>query len=309
MKHILTSWRRRPGPFVGTLVALILAAVLMTAIACLMGTSVTWTVAPERLAGATVVVTGRQEVHVTSGTGANASTDTLSLPSYRRVPATLATRLTHLPGVAESVADMSFPLGLQLPNGRITSGTATTGPFMGHGWQSAVLTPFVPRRGHAPQTATQVVVGVGLATRFHLRVGDAIRLAGEDLPAFGIVGNCKQPQRGSSSGHRVVLHPAEAAALTVTLVGGSRGIIADPGVRAGVAARVRSSLGSTFTVWTGERRGKAEYLGAERDALNLRQFASQVGGDLIVSALFVLATAVALSVAQRCRSFFLLRAA
>jgi putative ABC transport system permease protein len=309
MRHLFMSWHRRPGPFVGTLVALMVAAILMTAIACLLGTSLTWTVPPERLAGATVVVTGHQEVRVTSGTGANASTDTLPLPSYRRVPTALAARLAHLPGVAQSVADISFPLGLQLPNGRITSGTAA-GPFLGHWWQSAVLTPFVPRRGHAPHTATQVVVGAGVATTFHLRVGDAIRLAGEDLPAFRVVGIAGSPRGDPAQDTALFFTPVEAAALyghagQADLVG----IIADPGVRASVlAARVRSSLGSSFTVWTGESRGKAESLGSATDALNLRQFASQVGGDLIVSALFVLATAVALSVAQRRRSFSLLRA-
>ena len=104
--------------------------------------------------------------------------------------------------------------------------------------------------------------------------------------------------------------PAEAAALyghagQADLVG----ILADPGIRAvKIAALVRSSLGDGFTVWTGESRGKAENLGAATDALSLQQFTSQVGSDLIVIALFVLAAAVALSVAQRRRSFSLLRA-
>jgi putative ABC transport system permease protein len=310
MKHILMSWRRRPAPFVGTFVALTVAAVLMTAIACLLGTALTWTVPPERLAATTVVVTAHQQVRVASGSAANASTDTLPLLSYRRVPAALAARVADVPGVVAAVADVSFPLAIQLPNGRTTSGTAATGPLTGHGWQSAVLTPFVMRQGHVPQGATQVVVGAGLATTFHLRIGEAIRLAGDDLPAFLVVGIASSPSGNPTQDSSVFFDPAEAAGLyghagQADLVG----VITEPGVRTSVvAARVRSALGNGFTLWTGESRGKVENLGAATDARDLEQFSAQVGGDLVLSALFVLAATVAVSVAQRRRSFSLLRA-
>jgi putative ABC transport system permease protein len=310
VKQILMSWRRRPAPFVGTLVALTVAAVLVTAIACLLGTSLTWTVPPERLAATNVVVTAHQQVRVTSGSGASASTDTLPLLSYRRVPSALAARAAHVPGVAAAVADESFPLAIELPNGRTTSGTAATGPLTGHGWQSAVLTPFVMRQGHVPHDATQVVVGAGLATTFQLGIGDVVRLAGDDLPAFRVVGIASSPSENPTQDSSVFFAPDEAAALyghagQADLVG----VIAEPGVRTSVvAARVRSALGSGFTLWTGENRGKGENLGAATDARDLEQFSAQIGGYLVLSALFVLAAAVAVSVAQRRRSFSLLRA-
>jgi putative ABC transport system permease protein len=310
MRHILTSWRRRPGSFLGTLVALTVAAVLMTAVACLLGTSLSWSVHPERLAGTTVVVTGHQEVRVTSGTGANASTDTLPLPSYRRVPAALVARVADVPGVAEAVADVSFPVALQLPDGRTAAGNPETGTLTGHGWQSAVLTPFVMRGGHAPDGTNQVVVGAGLASVLHLRVGDAVRLAGDDLGAFRVVGVAGSPRGNPAQDGAVFFSPAEASALyghagQVDLVG----VVADRGVQSAVlATRIRSSLGSTYTVWSGGNLGKAENLGASTDARNLEQFASQVGADLILITLFVAAAAVALSIAQRRRWFTLLRA-
>jgi putative ABC transport system permease protein len=310
MRHILTSWRRRPGSFVGTLVALLVAAVLMTALAFLLGTSRTWSVKSERLAGATVVVTGHQNVRVTSGTGANASTDTLPLPAYRRVPAALAARLAHVPGVAEAVADVSFPVALRLPDGRTAAGTPATGPIVGHGWQSALLTPFVLRRGHVPEGTNQVVVGAGLATTFHLRVGEAIRLAGDDQPAFQIVGIASSPTDNPAQASALFFSPVEAAALyghpgQVDLVG----VTGEPGTKASViATRIRSALGSGYTVWSGESRGKAENLNAATEALNLEQFGSQIGADLILTTLFVAAAAVALSIAQRRRWFTLLRA-
>jgi putative ABC transport system permease protein len=291
-------------------IALTVGSVLMTAIACLLGTSFTWSVQPRRLAGTTIVVTGRQEVHVTSGIGANTSTDTLPLPSYRRVPAALVARVAHVPGVAEAVDDMSFPVAIQLPDGRTTGGTPETGSLTGHGWQSAVLTPFVVRRGHTPEGARQVVVGAGLATTFHLRVGDTIRLAGEDRPPFRIVGTAGSPRGNPVQDSALFFSPAEAAALyghagQTDLVG----VVADPGNRAAVvAARIRSSLGNNYTVWSGVDRGKAESPGAATDALDLQQFGTQVGADLVLITLFVVAAAVALSVAQRRRWFTLLRA-
>ena len=310
MRHLLASWRRRPGPFLGILVALTVAAVLMTALACLLGTAVDWSVPPVRLAGTGVVVTGHQEVSVTSGTGANASTDRIPLTSYRRVPMALAVRVAHLPGVAEAVADVSFPVALQLPNGRTTQGTAATGPLVGHGWQSAVLTPFVLQRGHLPEGALQVVLGAGVARSFHLRVGSAIRLAGDDLPAFRVVGIAGSPRGNPAQDSALFFSPAEATALyghpgQADLIG----IITDPGERAStVAARIGSSFGTSYTVWSGENRGKAENLDAATNSLNLEQFGSQVGVDLILTTLFVAAAAVALSVAQRRRWFTLLRA-
>jgi putative ABC transport system permease protein len=98
--------------------------VLVTVTACLMGTGLTLTVPAQRLAQASVVVTGNQNVSVTSGTGQNASTDVLALPTYRRLPADLATQLAAVPGVAAAVPDESVLLVLQAPDGRVLTGSA-----------------------------------------------------------------------------------------------------------------------------------------------------------------------------------------
>jgi putative ABC transport system permease protein len=137
-----------------------------------------------------------------------------------------------------------------------------------------------------------------------------IRLAGNDLPAFRVVGIAGSPRGNPAQASALFFSPVEAAALyghpgQTDLVG----IIADPATHASlVAARIRSALGNSYTVWSGDARGKAENLVAATDALNLEQFTTQVGGDLVLITLFVLAAAVALSMAQRRRWFTLLRA-
>lgn len=131
MSQFLASLRRRPAPLAGTFIALTLAAVLVTVTACLTGLGLTLTVPAQRLAGAAVVVTGNQNIRVTSGRGDSANTDVLALPAYRRLPAGLARRLAAVPGVGKAVPDLSFPAALQLPGGQIVAGSATA-PLTGH---------------------------------------------------------------------------------------------------------------------------------------------------------------------------------
>src|SRR5207244_4482378 len=58
MRMLLATLRRQPAPLVGTLVALTVAALLVTILATMVGTAITMTVPAGRLAGASVVVTG-----------------------------------------------------------------------------------------------------------------------------------------------------------------------------------------------------------------------------------------------------------
>ena len=97
MRILAATLRRRPAPLIGTLVSLTVAALLVTIVSLLVGTAITMTLPAGRLAGATVVVTGDPNMRFTYGTGQGASTDTVPLPGYRRVPAGLAARLAALP--------------------------------------------------------------------------------------------------------------------------------------------------------------------------------------------------------------------
>ena len=199
MREFLATLRRRPAPLIGTFVALAMAALLVTATTIFIGTGITLSAPAQRLAGTTLVVTGNPDVRVTSGTGDNVETDVLPLPDYRRVPLGLANRLASVDGVAAAVPDVSFPVALESASGTVATGTAAE-PFQAHGWASAALTPFRLTSGRAPVTASQIVLGSGVAASTGLRIGSAVRLAGQDLPAFTVVGvaaaSGRQPGRG-----------------------------------------------------------------------------------------------------------------
>ena len=208
MREFLATLRRRPAPLIGTFVALAMAALLVTATTIFIGTGITLSAPAQRLAGTTLVVTGNPDVRVTSGAGDNVETDVLPLPDYRRVPLGLANGLASVDGVAAAVPDVSFPVALEPASGNVATGTAAE-PYQAHGWASAALTPFRLTSGHAPTAADQIVLGSGVAASTRLRIGSAVRLAGQDLPRVHGGrrgrGQRRQPGRGLDRvplGHR-----------------------------------------------------------------------------------------------------------
>jgi putative ABC transport system permease protein len=106
---MLSGIRRGTGPLIGTVVASLAAATLTVAA---ISTAAATTTAPAgRLAGASVVVAGSTNLNVTLGTGQNAQQESLALPAYRGVPASLAPRLARVPGAASAVGESGFPDG------------------------------------------------------------------------------------------------------------------------------------------------------------------------------------------------------
>ena len=149
MRQLLATLRRRPAPLIGTFVALMLAALLVTATTIFLGTGITLSAPAQRLAGTTLVVTGNPDVRVTSGTGGNVETDVLPLPDYRRVPLGLANRLASVDGVAAAVPDVSFQVALESASGSLhRSGTDAN-----HGLRAVPGQRFQPGRGGHPRCA------------------------------------------------------------------------------------------------------------------------------------------------------------
>ena len=310
MREFLATLRRRPAPLIGTFVALAMAALLVTATTIFIGTGVTSSAPAQRLAGTTVVVTGNLDVRVTSGAGDNVQTQVLPLPDYRRVPSGLASRLAAVDGVAASVPDVSFPVALESANGNVATGTAAE-PFQAHGWASAALTPFRLTSGHPPVTASQIVLGSGVAASTRLRVGSAVRLAGQDLPPFTVVGVAAAKGANPAGDWTVFVSDAEAAALyghpgQADLIG----IVARPGVSAAtLTGRVQAALGgSNLTVLGPAKTGQAEDLAIGTDKLALLQLATNAAIAVGAIAFFVVAGTIALSIALRWRNLALLRA-
>ena len=110
---MLAGIRRGPGPLIGTVVASAAAAALTVAA---ISTAAAHTQAPAgRLASASVVVAGSTNISVTHGSGQDAEHQSLPLPAYRGVPASLAGRLAQVPGAASAVGESGFPNGAVRP--------------------------------------------------------------------------------------------------------------------------------------------------------------------------------------------------
>jgi putative ABC transport system permease protein len=310
MGQLLATLRHRPAPLIGTFVALSFAALLVTVTTVFIGTGLTLSVPAQRLAGTAVVVTGNPNVRVTSGTGDNVETDVLPLPDYRRVPLALANRLASVRGVEAAIPDVSFQVALESAGGRIATGTASN-QIEAHGWASAVLTPFHLTSGRAPVAAGEIVLGSGVAASTGLNVGSTVRLVGQSLPPFRVVGVAATKGANPAGDWTVFLSNPEAAALyshpgQADLVG----IVARPGVSATtLAGRIQGLLGgSHLTVLGPAKIGNAEDLAVGTDKVDLLQLATTGGIDLVAIAFFVVAGTVALSIAMRWRNLALLRA-
>jgi putative ABC transport system permease protein len=314
MRQVIATLRHRPAPLAGSFVALAAAAMLITWVLALGAAASSSKIPAGRLAGTAVAVLGSPRVAVTSGK--DQGTDVLPLPAYRRVPATLALSLASVPGVRAAVADQSVPVALELPGGRVVTGSPA-GAITGHGWQSAQLAPFTLRAGHAPSGTGQLVLGAGVADEAGLAVGDQVRLAGQQQPPFTIVGIAAARAGLPASGQAVFFSAAEAAALyghpaQADLIG----IVAQPGTgAAALAARVREAIaaqhltgGQQLAVVYGSKRGTAADLAEAGELANLSGLAGGIGIPIVLISLFVVATTIALSVGERAAAMALLRA-
>jgi putative ABC transport system permease protein len=309
MRQLLATVRHRPALLVGTFVALVASAMIVTWAVSLGEASGPTELPAQRLAGTAVVVMGNPKVAITTGSGNNATTSHLPLTSYRRVPTTLATTLRTIPGVRSAIADQSVPVALKLPSGHVVSGTSAD-PTTGYGWPSTSLTPFTLGAGHAPDSARQIVIGAGLAHTANLHLGSRVSLAGQRLGRFTVVGIAAAPAGNPAGTWTVFFSAPEAAALyghpgQADLIG----LVAQPGTSDQLlAARVRAALsGRHLSVLRGDARGAAENLTAVADLSNLSALGS-TGVILALISLFVVASTVALSVAERAQAMALLRA-
>jgi hypothetical protein len=61
------------------------------------------------------VVTGSTTLQVTTGQGAGASTQSVPLPAYRGIPASLARELAAVRGVTRATPEVGFPDGATRP--------------------------------------------------------------------------------------------------------------------------------------------------------------------------------------------------
>src|SRR5215469_14579939 len=102
MRQLAATLRRRPGPLVGTFVALWVAAVVVTMAASLAWTGKTLHPPVHRLAATAAVLTGDPKVRLKVVN----DTRTEPLPAYRQIPASPARNLATVKGVEAAIPDV-----------------------------------------------------------------------------------------------------------------------------------------------------------------------------------------------------------
>ncbi|MEV4702389.1 FtsX-like permease family protein [Actinoplanes sp. NPDC049316] len=282
--------RRRIGSALATLVALTVGVVILTALGAMVESGLRYRPAAQQYAAADVVVAHRDLSFTTKELG-DVNRVTVALPEGGTVPAALADELRSVPGVATVVADVRVPV-------------VGSGPATGHGWSSAVLTPYEIIKGDPPAQAGDVVLDARLAgdagpgDRTTLLVGGSAR----EFRVSGIATGA-----GPES---VFFTDAQAAKLAANSGKvDAIGVVAEPGAdKKAVAAAVGKVAGGTGAkAYAGSDLGAAESDEGSARTL-LITIGASLGGYVVMLVGFVVAGTIGLSVRHRRRDLALLRA-
>ncbi|GAA4022058.1 ABC transporter permease [Allokutzneria multivorans] len=283
MKIAWQSVRSHRTSFVSAFLAVLGGVVLITACGVLLQSGLFAGIAPQRYAGAPVVVGATQSVTVP----VEDDIDPVEwLPERALVPASVASAVAATPGVREVVPDTSVSARVITSSGEVVG-------MPGHGWASTKITPVALRSGTAPGVG-EVVLSASLAP-----VGSSVRIATDGSPAeyrvSGVV----------DSGLYFASVPGGAAALAV---------FPSPGISdSELADRVSKSLASQglssrAVVKSGVDRGEVEFLSAAQSRLVLLLVSGSFSGFVLMIVIFVVASTLSLMVHQRRREIALLRA-
>jgi putative ABC transport system permease protein len=278
----------------GALLALAFAifggTALITAGAVLTETSLSAQAPPDRLAGATVLVSAPQHVAVVEDFD-------VRLTERAPVPTELADRVADVPGVAAVATDVTFPVSLT------ARGSGRTVTHDAHSWAVAALSD-PGLRGTAPKKG-EVVLNDETAEATGLAIGDRLELtAGDTARTVRVSGIVDSPG---------AVHLAQQdAAVVAPLPDGVADLIAvrasDDADTAQVAAAIEDAVGPDYRVTTGDARGAVESLAIGNARGELLELAASLAGVLLLLVGFIAAGALAISVAHQRRELALLRA-
>ncbi|WP_338697613.1 FtsX-like permease family protein [Streptomyces sp. Q6] len=300
----VSTLRARKGAFAGAFVALLCAAALVTACAALLETGLRGKIPTERYAGTPLLVTADQNVHFTKVKKGKTKTKSKPLTERAWIDAGLAERLDRVDGVRAVVPELTFPAAVVGTGGGTTS--------WGHAWDSARLTPFTLRSGHAPG-AGEVVLDAAVARAAGKQVGERVTVQSTGAPtAYRIAGIAAPAGRdaldrqstlffSAADARRLAAHPGRVSTI---------GLLTAPGADV-TAVRERAAealTGTTAQVRTGDDLGPAEFLDAGKARVSLVSLGAAMGGTSLLVALLVVTGTFALSVQQRARELALLRA-
>lgn len=304
-----TSVRFRPASFAGTCVALMFAAIVVTACGTLLQTGITARVEPVRYADVPVVVAADQYARITVGSGEDATEESSPLPERARVDAGLVDRIARQPAVAAAIADPAVPVqAASLPSltGRDWSATAIAAPTSGD--IESGNDPLV--EGRAP-AADEVVLDATAARAAAIGVDDEVQFTAPTGTATYRISGLADRQGGEATAWfadgttaRLAGHPGEVDAIAV---------LPDAGVTTErLEAQVQQAIGGgddgRVRTYTGDARGELEepQLGEARELLV--GIGASFGGVATATAVFVVMGTVSLAIGQRGREIALLRA-
>ncbi|MEV7600417.1 FtsX-like permease family protein [Kitasatospora sp. NPDC089797] len=293
------SIRFRPASFAGTLIALLLGSVVITACGLLLQTGLTAELPPARYADTPVLVAADATVRTTFKAGKEDSeTTSQTVPERARLDAGVATTIAALPGVAAARPDSAFPVpaadGHPALTGRDFAALGIAGPA------DRLL------EGRAPG-ANEVVLDTDTAHAANLAPGASLTLtAPGGTAAYRVSGLAATQPTGptawfaGATADRLGGHPGRIDAVAVQPRPGTT--VTD------LAAQVRRAVGTGAEVLTGADRAEVEQpaLGQARELLNA--VGGSFGAYATMTAVFVVLSTVALATGQRAREFALLRA-
>ncbi|UUA08644.1 MULTISPECIES: ABC transporter permease [Streptomyces] len=275
--------RFRPAAFVGTFVALMLAATIVSACGILLETGVRAEVPPRRYAQVPVVAAAEQWAGKPD-TGA-------VVPDRARLDDSLVAKAAAVPGARTAIPDVTFPV--LTPEATLTA----------HGWGSTAFTGERLTAGRAPGPGEVV-----LARGPRASVGDSVTLTTpEGARTYRVSGTTAATDTANptvwfadAEAVRVSGHPHRVDTIAV---------LPEPGISTGtLESRVAHALGARAEVHTGDDRGAVEdpLLTEAREVLT--GIGGSFGGIATLVAVFTAAGTVALAVGRRAREFALLRA-
>jgi putative ABC transport system permease protein len=282
----LRTVKGRRGGFVAAFIAILLGCAVITACGVLVDSGLRAGIAPERYAGAAVVVGANQALPVH---------DEMAQPFTERVPLPESDvdAVAHVPGVRRAIGDVSVAVAV----------AGTSLPVYAHSWSSVALGPLPLVAGRAPMAADEVVVAANLGAG----VGRDIELDVGAVPSrYHVVGVVSGDFARQSA---VFLTDAAAESLAgrpgaVDTIG----VLASPGADADdLAARISAALPKVVT-YTGNARADAEFLDIGQARSFLITLAGAFGGSMVMLVLLVVASTLGLTMTQRRREFALLRA-
>ncbi|MEU5885759.1 FtsX-like permease family protein [Streptomyces sp. NPDC047461] len=272
--------RFRPSAFVGTFVALAMAALIVSACGILLETGIRAEVPPGRYANAPVVAAADQRAHYGEGDSA----DSEPVPDRARLDAALVTKAAEAPGARAAVADVTFPV-------TGPRGTALTA----HNWSSTAFTGEHLRAGRAPAPGEVVLNQADTGDRVTLTTPAGTR-------TYRVSGTTDSAQAWFADTEAVRLsgHPGRIDAIAV---------LPKPGVPTDtLAAQVAHVLDDKAEIHTGAGRGAVQDPALAEGKEILIALGASFGGTATMVAMFTAAGTVALAVGQRAREFALLRA-